>query len=128
MGQGYGSGGSGGTIFLESARFCGGETGKLLAEGGDTKPHQNVASGSGGGGRIAVWCGAPWSAGLRKTRKVISATPLTDYPEAMSYLGSYSAANGPVLGDYGRNNSTGKLGTVRFCYTKPPQGNSVILR
>ena len=128
LGQGYGSGGSGGTIFLESARFCGGETGKLLAEGGDTKPHQNVASGSGGGGRIAVWCGAPWSAGLRKTRKVISATPLTDYPEAMSYLGSYSAANGPVLGDYGRNNSTGKVGTVRFCYTKPPTGVRIILR
>ena len=89
---------------------------------------QNVASGSGGGGRIAVWCGAPWSASLRKSRKVISETPLTGYPESMSYLGSYSAANGPVLGDYGRSNSTGTVGTVRFCYTKPPSGVMLILR
>ena len=129
IGSGYGGGGSGGSILLEAKRFFGGETGRLVAIGGNTTPYSTVSSGAGGGGRIAVWCGAPWSANLRKSRKVISETPLTDYPESMSYLGSYSVDGGIAVGDYAETKGfPGGVGTVRFCLTKPPQGNSVILR
>ena len=129
IGSGYGGGGSGGSILLEAKRFIGGETGRLVAIGGNTKPISSVSSGAGGGGRIAVWCGAPWSADLRKSRKVTSETPLIDYPESMSYLGSYSVDGGIAVGDYAETKGfPGGVGTVRFCLTKPPQGNSVILR
>lgn len=119
-GHGYGGGGSGGTIMLEAKHFLGGETGALLAKGGDTTPtsNANLRSGSGGGGRIAVWCGEPWEPGLKASKQVVSETPPTDNPEFFSYLGTYSTAGGEVLGDYGSDAQIGGDGTVRFCFVK----------
>ena len=99
--NGYGGGGSGGTIMLESKYFFGAETGRLLANGGDTKPASNIISGSGGGGRIAVWCGAPWSEEVKSSRISSQETPISDNPEYMSYLGDYSVTGGARLGEYG---------------------------
>ena len=128
--NGYGGGGSGGTIMLESKYFFGGETGRLLANGGDTKPASQSAnwSGSGGGGRIAVWCGAPWSEEVKSSRISSQETPISDNPEYMSYLGEYSVAGGARLGDNGSDDLLGGDGTVRFCYVKPGSGFMMLFR
>lgn len=128
--NGYGGGGSGGTIMLEAKYFLGGETGALLANGGDTRPADNASlrSGSGGGGRIAVWCGAPWSEEVKSSRISSQATPISGNPKYMSYLGSYSAAGGAVLGAYGSDAQNGQDGTVRFCYVDGGAGFILIVR
>ena len=128
--NGYGGGGSGGTIMLESKHFFGGATGVLLANGGNTKPASNASlrSGSGGGGRIAVWCGAPWSEEAKPSRIATSTAPLMDKQEFMSYQGAYSVAGGEVLGDYGSDAQIGQGGTVRFCYVKGAAGFMMIVR
>ena len=128
--NGYGGGGSGGTIMLESKYFFGGETGRLLANGGDTKPASQEAnrSGSGGGGRIAVWCGAPWSEEVKPSRISSQATPISGNPKYMSYLGGYSVAGGAVLGDYGSDEYMGGDGTVRFCHVSSGFGFVILVR
>ncbi len=128
--NGYGGGGSGGTIMLEAKYFLGGETGALLANGGDTRPADNASlrSGSGAGGRIAVWCGAPWSEEVKSSRISSQATPISGNPKYMSYLGSYSAAGGAVLGAYGSDAQNGQDGTVRFCYVDGGAGFILIVR
>ena len=126
--NGYGGGGSGGTIFLEAKRFFGDATGCLVADGGDTKPGSSVNSGSGGGGRIAVWCGEPWSEEVKSSRITTSTTPITDNMEFMSYQGTYSVAGGDVLGDYGSDAQFGQDGTVRFCYISGSAGFMLIVR
>ena len=130
FGNGYGGGGSGGTIMLESKYFFGGETGRLLANGGDTKPASESSnrSGSGGGGRIAVWCGKPWSEEVKSSRISSQETPISDNPKYMSYLGSYSVAGGEVLGDYGSDEQIGRAGTVRFCYVDGAAGFILVVR
>ena len=112
----------------EAKKFFGGATGRLRADGGDTKPKDNIASGTGAGGRIAVWCGKPWEPGLSPSRFTASATPIADCPKAMSYLGSYSASAGPKVGDYGTDDNIGEDGTVRFCYAPSGQGFVVLFR
>ncbi len=128
--QGYGGGGSGGTIMLESLRFVGSETGRLLANGGDTKPHQTVYSGSGGGGRIAVWCGKPWSPNLKERRILASGTPFADGEAAdvFSFKGTYSAAGGIVSGSYAKAECQGGDGTVFFCFVGQDSGLRMTVR
>ena len=129
IGNGYGGGGSGGTIFLEANKFCGGTTGRLIADGGDTKPSSNLSSGSGGGGRIAVWCGGrPWALGMKPSKVNVSETPIVDNPDYMSYLGTYSAKAGEKIGDYGTDENVGEAGTVRFCFVPPSKGFVLIAR
>ena len=115
---------------LESKYFFGGETGRLLANGGDTKPASESAnrSGSGGGGRIAVWCGAPWSEEVKSSRIISQETPISDNPEYMSYLGEYSVVGGARLGDYGSDDLLGGAGTVRFCYLPSGSGFTIFVR
>lgn len=128
--NGYGGGGSGGTIFFEAKRFFGSETGELLVTGGDTKPFQNgttiLSSGSGAGGRIAVWSGEPWSQGLKPSRIKASTEPIVGKERFMSYRGSYSAAPGEILGSV--QGYSGEAGTVRFCHVDREGGFSLILR
>ncbi len=88
----------------------------------------NNRSGSGGGGRIAVWCGAPWSEEVKSSRISIQETPISGNPRYMSYLGSYSVAGGNVLGDYGSDERIGGGGTVRFCYIHASNGFIIICR
>ena len=113
---------------LESKYFFGGETGRLLANGGNTKPASNIISGSGGGGRIAVWCGAPWSEEVKSSRISSQETPISDNPEYMSYLGEYSVVGGARLGEYGSDDYLGGDGTVRFCYVNPGSGFTIFVR
>ena len=115
---------------LEAKYFFGGATGALFAKGGDTMPasNTNLRSGSGGGGRIAVWCGAPWSEEVKSSRISSQATPISGNPKYMSYLGSYSAAGGAVLGDYGSDAQIGQDGTVRFCYVDGGAGFILVVR
>lgn len=128
LNNGYGGGGSGGAILLEAKRFFGGATGSLLADGGTARPTSSLRAGSGGGGRIAVWCGAPWSEETKASRISSQATPISDKPRYMAYLGSYSAAGGAVLGDYGSDAQIGQDGTVRFCYVDGGAGFILVVR
>ncbi len=130
LGNGYGGGGSGGTILLEARHFFGGETGSILAQGGDTRPASNAnsRSGSGGGGRIAVWCGGTWTPDLKSSVQTVSESPMSTVPKYMSYLGSYSADGGAVLGDYASDERIGGDGTVRFCYVDTVSRMVIILR
>ena len=127
-GNGFGGGGSGGTIFLEAKKFFGGTTGRLVADGGDTIPKDNVLSGTGGGGRIAVWCGGPWEPGMGQSKFTASPTPIVDCPRYMSYLGSYSVAAGPKIGGNGTVDNIGEDGTVRFCYVPSGFGFVILVR
>lgn len=127
-GNGYGGGGSGGTILLEAKKFFGGATGRLIADGGDTKPGSSVKSGTGAGGRIAVWCGEPWETGLSPSKFTASLTPITDAPNSMSYLGSWSVAAGAKIGDYGTDANIGETGTIRFCFVKDSSPTVVTFR
>ncbi len=126
----YGGGGAGGTIFLECRRFVGGETGSLLAKGGNTVPGASAASGAGGGGRIAVWCGLPWEKGYRGGRIYKRTEPLTgnDVAQYFSYEGSYSAAGGTASGDYATDANQGGDGTVWFCHFREKSGLFIILK
>ena len=128
LNTGYGGGGSGGAILLEARRFIGGATGRLLADGGTARPTSSLKAGSGGGGRIAVWCGASWSEETKASRISSQATPISDKPRYMAYLGYYSAAGGAVLGEYGSDAQIGQDGTVRFCYVDGGAGFILVVR
>ena len=128
--QGYGGGGSGGTILLESRRFFGSATGQLIAKGGDTTPQVTVHSGSGGGGRIAVWCGEPWNANLRPGRIVKSTTPLSgeEVAESFAYAGTYSVEPGTPTGSNVREQNYGTAGTIWFCFVREKKGTVIVLK
>lgn len=99
---GYGGGGSGGSILLESKVFRLGNTGLLSACGGGTTPYSTIPSGSGGGGRIAVWCGSPWREDLPRSLRVVSSLPIggRDVDEHFSWEGACSVAPGTADGQY----------------------------
>ena len=123
-----GAGGAGGTILLEAKKFVCGETGLLKADGGSVTPGGSIRPGAGGGGRIAVWCGAPWEEGLRASRQVISTEPLgADYAEFFSWAGVMPSVDpGAVNGD--QPDSHGDPGTVHFCFVRPKDGMLMLVR
>ena len=129
---GYGGGGSGGAILLESRFFRLGETGVLSAHGGNTEPYTTVVSGAGGGGRIAIWCGAPWRANMTRGWYVKSSEPLEDADalENFSWDGSALVSAGVVSTKYVDIASTyGKPGTIFFGYVRDrPKGGLLIVR
>ena len=134
-GWGYGGGGSGGAILLESRFFRLGTTGVLTARGGDTEPYDTVRSGSGGGGRIAVWCGNPWRENMTRGWYIKSNQPLTD-PDALENFvwgGTASVAAGEATGKWvvteGSAASAGKDGTIFFGYVRDqPKGMLFIFK
>lgn len=99
---GYGGGGSGGSILLESKVFRLGETGVLSARGGDTTPYSTIPSGSGGGGRVSVWCGNPWQENLPRPLRVASSSPISgrDVDEHFFWNGACSVAAGAADGEH----------------------------
>ena len=125
---GYGGGGSGGSILLESKVFRLGETGLLSARGGDTTPYSTVPSGSGGGGRIAVWCGNPWRENLPRSLRVASSSPISgrDVDEHFIWRGACSVAPGEADGQYvteetvsdSKVRSTGDPGSTWFGFVR----------
>lgn len=124
---GYGGGGSGGSILLEAKTFRLGETGVLSARGGDTEPYSTIRSGSGGGGRIAVWCGQPWSDDLPRPVLTGSETPLDDGESAAAFdwRGTCTVAAGEAVGQYAVPETTaqyvrsaGEDGTTWFGFVR----------
>ena len=130
-GNTLGMGGAGGTILLDCGRFVGGETGVLSARGGGhVVPTVDVNIGAGGGGRIAIWCGAPWEAGLRQSRIVKDTSPLSgaEVSESFSYTGSFSVAGGVATGDYALAKNNGGDGTIWFCFVREKKGIVFIVK
>ena len=129
---GYGGGASGGAILLESRFFRLGETGVLTARGGASQPYTTVESATGGGGRIAVWCGGPWRADLRRNMYKTSNEPFAD-PDALQWFAWEGAANvdaGELDRTYvDKDSLLGKPGTVFFGFVRDqPYGLSLILK
>jgi hypothetical protein len=127
-------GGSGGTIFLSGRTFSG--TGTLSAKGGDSQIASATGerySGTGGGGRIAVWTGGElWDSTMNVRRISASATPTL---EGMSFSGTATAAGGKVRIWHGgavfndaESKALGGDGTVWFCRLKPIKGISLNFR
>ena len=129
------SAGSGGTIFLSGSSFSG--SGVLSVKGGNGYHASSTsAAGAGGGGRIAVWTGLPWSAQIPSSRIVRTAWPLAEDP-TVSFTGSCTAAGGrgvrlasntSLTDDDLPPGTAGSDGTVWFCRVKEPGGFKVIFR
>ena len=133
---GYGSGGSGGAILLESRCFRLGTNGVLSVRGGDTQPYNSstaLYSGSGGGGRIAVWCGNPWRANMPSRKYDQSNEPFDsgDALERFSWKGTANVDPGTVHTNYLTEvtNLYGKPGTIFFGYVRDkPKGMMFIFK
>ena len=85
---------------------------------------RGVGRGGGGGGRIAVWCGQPWTENTNVRRITISGTPLEGekFAPFFEWAGTVSVDGGVTLGDYANANNNGEDGTVRFCHVSMPPG------
>lgn len=135
---GYGGGGSGGAILLESRIFRLGETGCLLARGGDTKPVDTVGSGAGGGGRIAVWCGEPLTDGTPRGRISSADEPLTPENVKAKHAqsvggfffcqGTVSVDGGVSTGGYAGASHDGQPGSTFFAYVGEKTGVMLLIR
>ena len=106
------TGGSGGTVLVDTLSFTLTETGVITAKGGDSG-YATMNSGkytsAGGGGRVSIWTGAAlWSPGLRASRWTATATK----PDA--YLGTISVDGGLSRAVNAEAGFAGEVGTVRF--------------
>lgn len=126
----YGTGGAGGTIFFEGAQVQVGETGVLTAKGSDAMPVSSVTSQGGGGGRISVFCGQPWSATVPKGRVKTQEEPFGDdaYPADFSFAGTLSVAGGILTGDWATKGHPGEDGTIRFTHVNEAPGSLILVR
>lgn len=90
-GNGRFAAGSGGTVLLESKTFAMGASATVSAQGSDIKDGSEYFKNGGvsGGGRIAVWTGAPYVEGETKA----SAITVSEAQPA-EWLGTFSAAGG----------------------------------
>jgi hypothetical protein len=117
----YGAGGAGGSIWVICRTFSGTANALMDVAGGS---YGNASSGSGGGGRIAVWEGSPPPA----TREALMAGTIprlvTASPQSDSFEGTISVTNGPNGGYL----PYATPGTVLFLeYTPPPTGTVIIV-
>jgi len=124
-----GGGGSGGGIWLKAnAIFSGGTPAYIHARGGDAGSYLTY-SGSGGGGRIAVWIGPIpdsyyWPVINNST--LIGVTYTNAYDE---YLGTVSATNGINRAALQGLAANGTPGTIVFVhYIPPPRGSLIMIR
>ena len=126
----YGTGGAGGTIFFEGAQVQVGETGVLTAKGSNASPVSSVTSQGGGGGRISVFCGQPWSATVPKGRVKTQDEPFGDdaYPADFSFAGTLSVAGGILTGDCATRGHPGEDGTIRFTHVNEAPGSLILVR
>jgi hypothetical protein len=127
--NGLGGGGAGGTILLDCRKFILGESGSLSARGGTTTPTSNSAVGAGGGGRIAVWCGEPWSEKVKNFQISSSVEPFgAEHEQSFSFAGSVCVDGGVALGQYAKDANHGGDGTVYFHHIRKARKFSMILR
>lgn len=135
-----GCGGSGGAIFLSCRKFVAEETAEFSAVGGDSQPAASVPAGAGGGGRIAVWCGEKYEAGIRNGRISSATMPLTPEnvrPKHAREIGdffacdenaSFIADGGVTTGALADETLNGKDGSRFFGFIGAPQGLAIIVR
>ena len=136
-----GAGGSGGAIYLVCSKFYAGETAVLSAVGGATTPASSVASGAGGGGRIAVWCGETKTAGTPRGRISSADEPLTpqnvrakhaqrigEFFTCLCPSSAISAAGGVSAGASASDSCDGKPGSRFFAYVGEKTGMVLLLR
>ena len=130
--SGYGAGGAGGTVLLEARQLLIGETGLVSAKGGNVSPSTdfNDTLGCGGGGRIALYAGQPWSAALPRSRTVKSEEPFAaeTYPGEFAVLGQIDVSGGVGTGKAADKAVSGEEGTVRYCYVNEPAGLLLLVR
>lgn len=126
----YGSGGAGGTVLLEARQLLVGESGRITAKGGGISP-TSIMVGGGGGGRIALYAGQPWSETLPRSRTVRSEEPFSAeaYPGEFLYLGQPPDVSGGIVsGGTVANGVPGEEGTVRYCHVNEAPGLLLLLR
>lgn len=122
----YGAGGSGGAILIVCRALTGSASALLSADGGDSG---YTRTGSGGGGRIAVWYGPTMpdaytislKAGVVPSRVVVSNS-------LESFAGTINVTNGVITGPISPA-TNGLPGTVVFLqYLPPPSGTLIFVR
>ena len=136
--------GSGGAVYLSGATFSG--TGSIHVNGGEShhgwvtesSVEYEAECGSGGGGRIAIWTGAPpdesrANAGGSRTAK--SQSPIET--DGRVFTGTVTASAGEGCFDYNvadenkrptLGNTLGEDGTVWFFHRLSPAGSIMLLR
>ena len=124
--------GSGGTVFLFGETFTGGDGAQITAKGGDGYQNKNgnQLSGTGAGGRIAIWTGYGIHEGGKYRAHKCAECPF-------EFAGSFSAEAGVRLIPPGGSQtnsaaaiafSIGDAGTVRFGeYVRIP-GSRIVVR
>lgn len=137
-GAAYCAAGAGGTIFLSGKTFAGGATATLSAKGGMAyfRAKDDYISAPGGGGRIAVWSGAPYEQYSERRFFHSDETPFVDRAENV-FLGTATAAAGQVLPspttsltayDTLPELTPAGDGTIRFCHLDPRPGTLFLVR
>lgn len=118
------SGGSGGSILLETLSFSLADTAFLSAKGGDSSAVAQTknATSAGGGGRIAVWTSTKffYTDDVAKDRIVTSSV----IPEAWANM--FDVSGGKAL--VSENAYAGRDGTVMFVNLLSPRGLTFIIR
>jgi hypothetical protein len=113
----HSSGGSGGGMLIDCARFAGAPSGLLSANGGNGTSTAKSNDGGGGGGRIAIWTGQPYFEGISPSR----VTEVDDLPEF----------DGVITADGGTSttaNREGQPGTIAFFRVTAPAGTVFMLK
>lgn len=111
--SGYGGGGSGGGIFIDSDTFAGGSNAVLRADGGDGGAY----AGGAGGGRIAIWYAVPDN----YEQKIMDG----DLQNVLA-AESYSPFTGTVSVSNGTGYEDGQVGSIVFLTVVPPSGPSFL--
>jgi len=115
----YSGGGAGGGIWLIGRTFSGGADALLKADG--YAAHASY-SGSGAGGRIAVWSGEPIPAARRALVETDQAALfVTVTNQYAGYVGAVSATNGTP------GNVLGTPGSIVFVSYDPPPSGTLLL-
>ena len=119
------TGGSGGTVLIDTRSFTLAETGLITAKGGGSSSltmQANTYTAAGGGGRVAIWSGAElWEPGLKAGRWTATETK----PDACP--GTIDVSGGPSLSPSAEQSFAGAAGTVRFMTVSKKPGFLIVI-
>jgi hypothetical protein len=132
----WGGSGSGGSVCIRGATVTALPTARISARGGDALMllASDVSSGTGGGGRIAIWAGYDVELAMDKPRRVHSADPSSPILEGgIDWAGIVDVGAGTnIILDVTKN-----LTPLESCYGEPgsvyfnrslPQGLQLLVR
>ncbi|MBO7721061.1 MAG: hypothetical protein J6T01_01495 [Kiritimatiellae bacterium] len=124
--------GAGGTILLDCEKFGGDENGLLTARGAKGWKVADIEryACAGGGGRIAVWTGRPWTAKTKPTHWTKSETPIASEKDGTVFLGRVTVDGGGEIVNYTGTSTAyyGGTGTVWFVENHGAPGLKVMLK